>query len=105
MLVMIMTSLTSGYFISAFGLILNLHFYRFDWDNVARIVKQSMPVFITTLGGMVLAISIIMLGINLSDVIDPTILILVLNVLLLFIDIAFHVYLNTGGRKQFNKIH
>lgn len=105
MLVMIMTSLTSGYFISAFGLILNLHFYRFDWDNVARVVKQSMPVFITTLGGMVLAISIIMLGINLSDVIDPTMLILILNVVLLFIDIAFHVYLNTGGRKQFNKIH
>ena len=105
MLVMMMTSLTSGYFISAFGLILNLHFYRFDWDNVARVVKQSMPVFITTLGGMVLAISIIMLGINLSDVIDPTMLILILNVVLLFIDIVFHVYLNTGGRKQFNKIH
>lgn len=105
MLLMILTTLTSGYFISAFGLILNLHFYRFDWDSVARIVKQSMPVAITTLGGMLLAIGIIALGMNLSEVVDSTFLVLILNGLLLIIDIGFHVYLNTGGRKQFNKIH
>ena len=105
MLLMMLTTVTSGYFISALGLILNLHFYRFDWDNVARIVKQSMPVMITTLGGMSVGVGIVVLGINLSRVISPNFLVLVLNGLLLIIDIAFHVYLNTDGRKQFNKIH
>lgn len=105
MLLMMMTSLTSGYFISALGLILNLHFYRFDWDNVARIVKQSMPVAITSIGGMVVTMGVVVLGMNLSDVIDTTVLVFILNLLLLIIDIVFHVYLKNGGRKQFNKIH
>ena len=105
MLLMMMTSLTSSYFISAFGLILNLHFYRFDWDNVARVVKQSMPVAITSIGSMVVTIGFVMLGINLSNVIDGTLLVLILNIILIIIDILLYVYLKTGGRKQFNKIH
>lgn len=105
MLLMIMTSLTSGYFISTLGLILNLHFYRFDWDNVARIVKQSMPVMITTLGGMVVSAGFVVLGMNLINIMSSTMLVLILNIILLVIDILFHVYLKTDGRKQFNKIH
>ena len=105
MLLMMMTSLTSSYFISVFGLILNLHFYRFDWDNVARVVKQSMPVAITSIGSMVVTIGFVMLGINLSNVIDGTLLVLILNIILIIIDILLYVYLKTGGKKQFNKIH
>ena len=105
MLLMMMTSLTSSYFISVFGLILNLHFYRFDWDNVARVVKQSMPVAITSIGSMVVTIGFVMLGINLSNVIDGTLLVLILNIILFIIDILLYVYLKTGGKKQFNKIH
>lgn len=105
MLLMIVTSLTSGYFISVFGLILNLHFYRFDWDNVARIVKQSIPVMITSLGGMIVGVAVIALGIYLSDFITSTMIILLLNVLLLGLDVVLHFYLQTSGRKQFDKIH
>ena len=105
MFLMMMTSLTSSYFISVFGLILNLHFYRFDWDNVARVVKQSMPVAITSIGSMVVTIGFVMLGINLSNVIDGMLLVLILNIILIIIDILLYAYLKTGGRKQFNKIH
>ena len=104
-LLMMLTACTSGYFISAFGLILNLHFYRFDWENVATVVKQSMPVFITTMGGMVVGVAVIGLGFTLQEVIQPIVLVFILNVILLIIDILFYLYLKNGGRKQFYKIH
>ena len=104
-LLMMLTACTSGYFISALGLILNLHFYRFDWENVATVVKQSMPVFITTMGGMVVGAAVIGLGFTLQEMIQPIILVLLLNVILFIIDLLFYFYLKNGGRKQFYKIH
>ena len=95
----------SSFFISSLGLILNLHFYRLDWDNAAVVVKQSMPVFITTIGGMVVAIGIIFLGIQLTEYLSATMIVVLMNIVLLLFDIAFFVYLNKGGRKQFMKIH
>jgi len=105
MLLMMLTACTSGYFISAFGLILNLHFYRFDWENVATVVKQSMPVFITTMGGMVVGAAVIGLGFALQEMIQPIILVLLLNAILFIIDLLFYFYLKNGGKKQFYKIH
>lgn len=104
-LLCVLTALTSSFFISALGLILNLHFYRLDWDNAAVIVKQSMPVYITSIGGMVASFGIIFLGLQLTEYVSPTIIVLLLNGLLLLFDIVFFIYLNTGGRKQFMKIH
>lgn len=101
----LLTVLTSGYFISALGLFLNLHFYRFDWDNAAAVVKQSMPVFITTLGGMVAGIIIIGVGVALVEFIHPNLVVLLLNLILLLIDGYFYYYFNHGGIKQFYKIN
>lgn len=101
----LLTALTSSFFISMLGLILNLHYYRFDWDNAAVVVKQSMPVMITTIGGMVLGCAIIFLGVNLVDYMSANLIVLLLNVILLVIDVIFFIYLNTGGRKQFTKIY
>lgn len=101
----LLTTLSSGFFISAFGLILNLHFYRFDWENVASVVKQSLPTFITTVGGMVVGGGFIGLGIRLMEFISAQWLIFIFNILLLGIDICFYSYLKHGGKKQWNKIH
>ena len=104
-LLCVLTTLTSSFFISSLGLILNLHFYRLDWDNAAVVVKQSMPVWITTIGGMVVAIGIIFLGVQLTEYLSATMIVVLMNLVLLLFDIAFFVYLNKGGRKQFMKIH
>ncbi|MGN1344931.1 MAG: hypothetical protein ACI4U3_10130 [Traorella sp.] len=101
----LLTSCTSAFFISALGLILNLHFYRLDWENVTIVVKQSLPVMVTTLGGMLVGILIIGGGLVLMDKMNSTLLILMLNGVLFIIDVLFYLYLKTGGRKQFNKIH
>lgn len=37
---------------AVFGLILNLHFPKFDWVSETVVVKQSAPVMIATFGGM-----------------------------------------------------
>ena len=41
--------------ISIVGLIINLQFPRFDWDNETSVVKQSMSVMLSMLAGFVLA--------------------------------------------------
>ncbi len=104
-LLCLLTSLTSSLFISMLGLILNLHFYRLDWDNAAVVVKQSMPVFITTLGGMVVGMGAMALGVYLLDYLAPVMIVLLLNGFLLLLDIGCFLYLKTGGSQQFYKIH
>lgn len=37
---------------SAFGLWLNLKYPKFDWENELRVIKQSMPVFVNMIFGM-----------------------------------------------------
>jgi len=44
-----------GVFISLLGLIVNLLFPRFDWDNETQVVKQSMSVMLAMLAGFITA--------------------------------------------------
>lgn len=104
-LLCVLTTLTSSFFISAFGLVLNLHYYNLDWENSAVVVKQSLPVFITTLGGMVAGFAIVFGSVLLLEFMSPTLIVLMMNLILLLFDIGLFIYLNKGGRTQFMKIH
>lgn len=104
-LLCILTVLTSSYFISAFGLALNLNYYRLDWDNAAVVVKQSMPVFITIMGGMVVGGGVIFANMFLTQYLSSDWIVLLLNGILFALDLILYFYLKTKGVKQFHKIH
>lgn len=101
----LVTTATSSFFISALGLALNLFFYRLDWESPAIIVKQSMPVLITTLGGMVVGMGTIALGVYLQQYMSPLMIVIVLNGILFILDLILYFFIKTKGIEQFNKIH
>lgn len=105
LLLSVLTIVISAFFISELGLILNLHYYRLDWESPAIIVKQSMPVLITTLGGMVVVGGIFFVGYLLQGIFSTSVLILICNLGFFLLDVGMMIYLNIGGRKQFYRIH
>ena len=67
----IFTSLVSSAAFAMLGLILNIAMPKLDYDSVVRVVKQSMPVFILSLGGMLLTLLLSTAAIFLSVLIGP----------------------------------
>ena len=48
--------LSYGIFATVIGLLFNLLFPKFDFDNEIRVIKQSLPVFLSILTGIIMAI-------------------------------------------------
>lgn len=104
-LVLLAVVVASAIFVSVFGLILNLHYYRLEWSSPARIVKQSLPVFITTIGGMGVSGVFIALTFFLIEQMNPFLLTELLLMGLVIIDIGCIFYLNKNGVRLFRKIN
>ena len=50
--------LAYGVFAAIIGLIFNLIFPKFDYDNEIRVIKQSLPVFLTMLIGLIMSVTL-----------------------------------------------
>ena len=82
-------------FTSLNGLLLNLMFPKFDFDNEIRVIKQSLPVFMTMLIGIIIVIvPFKLLSINTNSIIFITSVIFLIDVVL---SIVLHFY---GTRKM-----
>ncbi len=89
-----LTPLVYGIFASVNGLLLNIIFPRFDYENEVRVIKQSMAVFLTILiGVMVVVIPFNIVKININSIILITSMMLVIDILVM---IVLHFY---GTRK------
>ena len=81
-------------FASVNGLLLNLLFPKFDFENEIRVIKQSLAVFLTILLGIIIiAIPFKLLEININSIILITIMMFLIDVILVII---LHYY---GDRK------
>ena len=86
------------------GLIVNLKYPKFDWENTSEVVKQSMSSFIAVTIGMVLfIISYITITRFVGHISSISILIISI-IAYIIIDIILHMYLVTKGSKIFNKL-
>ena len=77
-------------FISLAGLLFNLMFPKFDYDNEIRVIKQSLPVFLTIMVGFVIVILPFTFIVNKILI---TLFMVIINTLLLTV---LHIY---GERK------
>ena len=85
-------------FASINGLLLNLLFPKFDYENEARVVKQSMAVFLTILIGLIIALlPFKLLVININSIILITTMVFLLDIVLAII---LHFY----GERKFSKL-
>ena len=85
-------------FISSIGLIYNLLFPKFDYDNEIRVIKQSFPSFLTIFTGMIASIIPMMIS-----EINSGYMIIVTNIVLL-VDIVLFLILHFYGRKRFREL-
>lgn len=90
-------------FISLFGLILNLHFYRLDYENAVYVVKQSLPVFVTVFSGMI--ISMLVLFVSLAVEVNSFTLVSTLAAVFGIIDVMQVIYLKYRGEYLFSRIY
>ena len=94
MILLYIMPLAYSLFISVLGLILNLLFPKFDFDNEMKVIKQSLPVFLTMIIGMLM----VMLPFSLLNN-----KILITSVIVL-IDIVLLIVLRYYGERKFRKL-
>lgn len=101
LLLILFTPLMYSVFISQVGLLVNLMFPDFSWKNEVKVIKQSLPIFITTFGG----IAIIALPIYFHKFFSPEIFSLGLGVIMLLINIILYYLLINYGVKKFKSLY
>ena len=90
-------------FISIFGLILNLHFYRFDYDNPVYVIKQSVPVFITVFGSVIIAFGVMFISLFLN--LEAKLMISFIDMIFIVLNLIQFIYLKKRGKDLFLKIN
>lgn len=95
MILLYVIPLAYSVFISILGLLLNLIFPKFDFDNEMRVIKQSLPVVLTMIIGLIMVmLPFTLLGGN----------ILLIACLMIIVDIALVITLKTYGERKFIKL-
>ncbi|MGL4346344.1 MAG: hypothetical protein ACRCTE_14185 [Cellulosilyticaceae bacterium] len=86
-----------------FGIIINLILPKLEWDNEITVIKQSMASLLGVLG----AIPLVLLsgvGILLVDVMDPSMILLLLAAIVGVLDIVLYRLLKTWGVRKFYEL-
>lgn len=86
---------TFAVFSSVIGLLFNLLFPKFDFDNEIRVIKQSLPVFLTMLVGII----IVIVPFTIFDK-EP----LLITSIMVLIDIILIITLHYYGERKFYKL-
>ena len=85
-------------FIASLGLILNLVWPKFNFDNDAQITKQSLPAFITTIVGFLVPMILIFISAELKQ--TTTFMLGLTGVLLIFDIIIYVILVNYAKRRM-----
>ena len=92
-------------FCAHFGVVINLHFPKFDWISETACIKQSMSVVISMFGGMVLLILPILLYLFLfKSILSLTVYLSLWFVLFTAAAAALRWYLKTAGARRFDAL-
>ncbi len=92
-----------AFFISITGLIYNLLFPNFNWTNELRVIKQSIPSFLSIATGLLFAI--IPITINNKLNLSSNIFLILLSGIMIIICLLEYYYLKYYGIKRFNKLN
>ncbi len=91
-------------FCALFGVVVNLHFPRFDWINEIVAVKQSMSTFICMFASMGVVIIPVVGFIFASRVMSGELYLLLVAVLFAALDFVQYRWLMTSGAKRFMEL-
>ncbi len=86
------------------GIIVNLKYPKFDFENSAEVVKQSASSFTALMINMILLIISLIIITNIIDIINTTIILLLSTIIYIIIDTLLYLYLINIGVKEFNNL-
>lgn len=93
--------LTSALFITAAGLVINLHYPIFDWTTDIKVIKQSAAVMIASLGGLACAGALIA-AVFMFDTVDGGVISLGASAVFGAAAAGLYRYLMTKGVRMFD---
>ena len=89
-------------FTALLGVVVNLHFPKFDYINETVVIKQSMSTMICMFGSMAVVLVLALLyALLLSASVAPTLFLAVCLVLLVIVCVLMWRYLGHGGSARF----
>lgn len=86
------------------GLILNIAMPRFDFVNVAQIVKQSMPVFIVTLGGMLMFLVLGGAALGLAVLLGSAVAAIIFSIIFVALFLVFYLVLTGPSKRRLERL-
>ena len=97
--------LTVGYsvFTALFGLVINLKFPVFDWQNEVTVVKQSVSTFLSIFGGMIAVGGPIFIGLRFLEIEMQTLLVGI-AIFITLVNISLYLGLKLKGVRWFNNL-
>ena len=98
----IFTGIGYSLFISLIGLILNLNFPNFSWTSEIRVIKQSLPAFISIFIGLIFAIIPFSLITEINF--NKNIFILLITLFIYLLSLIMYFYLRKIGVKKFYRL-
>lgn len=103
-LLILLAVIFSSWLTAQFGLIMNLHYPRFDWDKEIYVVKQSIAVMISVFAAMGFLFGCGFLVIQLIGIINPLLLGILLNLVFMLLNGLCFFYLKIKGTLMFTKL-
>ena len=94
-------------FVSLFGIIINLHFPKLEFDREIIVIKQSASAFLTVMGGVLMSIGLIMLCIYLNSSLGFVLMDCIIGITLIYVvfDVLLWLYLSKYGVNKFNSLY
>ena len=86
------------------GIIVNLKYPNFNWENSTEVVKQSTSSFISVIIGMLLLMISVVIVINSMENVSTRVLLLVATLFYAIVDSILYLYIIHKGVKKFNNL-
>lgn len=103
-LFMLLLPVVANLVFAMLGLILNIAMPKFEFANVAQVVKQSMPVFIITLGGMLLLLLIGGAALGLSLLLGSALAAVIISALFVVLLLIMYLILTGPSRRRLERL-
>lgn len=100
----IVTPLLATSVYAIFGTVINVAFPKFDFQNEAQPVKQSLSVFIALSFGMLISIGIMVLSVVFANVMHPMLNALIIFLIYLLIAVSLYFVMVKASVKKYAKI-
>ncbi len=100
----ILTPVTASIAFSFMGTALNIAKPKLDFVNEMQVVKQSFPVFVSMMVGMLGAVALVMLAFVFIVIGHPILFLIITQVLLIGLAILFYLLATTVGARKLSQI-